>query len=163
MCTKFTLKPPEVASLQSMWFSRALLHPQLSRHEPISCSCTCRQWCSADKCHKIHTKVSLARMGRPSAGNWTETAVPYLVVFQQLRPLLLVRRGNEVVIHVERHWVQMNGPNELKAFELSCKDQENDASDLAAEITATSRIPICADWCVPDVQTPYLLFFAHLG
>lgn len=42
-----------------------------------------------------------------------------LVVLEHLRPFLLVRRGDEVALHVERHRVKMDGPYELKPFQLA--------------------------------------------
>jgi hypothetical protein len=42
----------------------------------------------------------------------------YLIVFEELWPLLLVSWGDEVTLHVEEHQLKMNSPDHLKAFEL---------------------------------------------
>jgi hypothetical protein len=70
---------------------------------------------------KNYNKVSLEKTGYPERGyeKSLTTEHVYLVVFQQLRPLLLVGRGDQVALHVERHWVQVNCPDKLEAFKLS--------------------------------------------
>ena len=53
-----------------------------------------------------------------------------LVVLEHLRPFLLVRRGDEVALHVKDHRLQMNSPDHLKAFELLQQNQRTIMSQI---------------------------------
>lgn len=58
------------------------------------------------------------------------TCESYLIIFEELRPLLLVSWGDEVALHVKEHRLQMNSPDHLKAFELLQQNQRTIMSQI---------------------------------
>jgi len=78
-----------------------------------------KKCCYTQTAHPIHSYNNKAAIISEAEMKSWEFDNFYLIVFKQLRPLLLICWSDKVTFHIKWNWVKMDCFYELKSFQLS--------------------------------------------